>query len=113
MALNETLFITGFPGFLATRLVKRLVRESARFILLTQPPLLETARETVAAIVRDTGLAEENFKILPGDITEPNLGLSPQDSEIARQQITSIFHLAALYDLAVDCDVASHVNVEG
>ena len=113
MTLKETIFITGFPGFLATRLVKRLVRENASFVLLTQPPLLGTARETVAGIVRYNGVAAENFKIVPGDITEPNLGLSPQETEAARQEITSIFHLAAIYDLAVDCAVASHVNVEG
>jgi thioester reductase-like protein len=113
MALNETIFITGFPGFLATRLVKRLATQDARFILLTQPSLLETARETVSGIVRDTGVAAENFKVIPGDITEPNLGFSPEETELARQEITSIFHLAAIYDLAVDCAVASHVNVEG
>ena len=113
MAFNETIFITGFPGFLATRLVKRLARENARFILLTQPPLLEAARETVSGIVQDTGVATENFKVLPGDITEPNLGIPPQEAEVLRQEITSIFHLAAIYDLAVDCAVASHVNVEG
>lgn len=113
MTLNETIFITGFPGFLATRLVKRLARENARFILLTQPALLVTARETVAAMARETGIAAENFKIVPGDITEPNLGFAPEEAEAARQEITSIFHLAAIYDLAVDCAVASHVNVEG
>src|SRR6185295_19452027 len=98
MALNETIFITGFPGFLATRLVKRLARENSRFILLTQPALLDMARETVSGIVRDAGVAAENFKILPGDITEPNLGLPPQEAEVLRHEITSIFHLAAIYD---------------
>jgi thioester reductase-like protein len=113
MAPNETIFITGFPGFLATRLVKRLARQDARFILLAQPSLLEMARETANGIVRDIGVAAENFKVVSGDITEPNLGLSPKEAEVARQEITSIFHLAAIYDLAVDCAVASHVNVEG
>src|SRR6476620_6557589 len=113
MALNETIFITGFPGFLATRLVKRLAGENARFVLLTQPPLLDAARETVSGIVQDIGVATENFKVLPGDITEPNLGIPPPEAEVLRLEITSIFHLAAIYDLAVDCAVASHVNVEG
>lgn len=113
MALDETIFITGFPGFLATRLVRRLARKKARFILLSQPALMETARAAVKGIAHDTGVDAENLKIVPGDITEPNLGLSPQEAEVARHEITSIFHLAAIYDLAVDCAVASHVNVEG
>ena len=113
MSINETFFITGFPGFLATRLVKRLATENAGFILLVQPALLEAARETVAGIVSGNGAATENFRVVAGDITEPNLGLSPEETGRAQSEITSIFHLAAIYDLAVDCAVASHVNVEG
>ena len=113
MPLNETIFITGFPGFLATRLVKRLAADGARFILLTQAALLDLARETVQQIARETGVAAENFMMVKGDITEPDLGLSPEALENARRETTTIFHLAAIYDLAVDCAVASHVNVEG
>ena len=51
MAPNETIFVTGFPGFLATRLVKRLAGEGARFILLTQPAFVTAAREAVQQIV--------------------------------------------------------------
>ena len=113
MALNETIFMTGFPGFLATRLVKRLASAGAKFILLTQVALQDVARETVAQIVRETGAATEDFTIVKGDITEPGLGLSPEALENARRETTTIFHLAAIYDLAVDCAAASHINVEG
>ena len=113
MASNETFLITGFPGFLATRLVKRLAAEEARFVLLTQAAFLTTAREVVEQVARETGAAVANFRIVEGDITQPDLGLSRAELDRARQETTSIFHLAAIYDLAVDCDVASHVNVEG
>jgi nucleoside-diphosphate-sugar epimerase len=113
MAFNETVFITGFPGFLATRLVKRLAAEGARFILLTQAPFLSQATATAAQIAREAGVAAENFHIVEGDITEPDLSLSRDELDRARQETTTIFHLAAIYDLAVDCYLASHVNVEG
>ena len=113
MAFDETVFMTGFPGFLATRLVKRLAREGARFILLTHPKFLSTARATVDRIRLETGAPDENFRIIAGDITEPDLGLSHDELERARRETTTIFHLAAIYDLAVACDVAAHVNVEG
>jgi len=105
--------MTGFPGFLATRLVKRLAAEGAKFILLTQAALLDVAREAVQQIARETGAHSENFMVVKGDITEPDLGLWPEALENARRETTTIFHLAAIYDLAVDCAVASHVNVEG
>src|SRR6266513_1317846 len=113
MALNETIFVTGFPGFLATRLVKRLAREGARFILLTQSAFLPAAREAAQQISRETGSPAANFRIVTGDITQPDLGLSPEELSQARDETGTIFHLAAIYDLAVAQDVAARVNVEG
>jgi thioester reductase-like protein len=113
MAFNETVFITGFPGFIAGRLVKRLAVEGARFMLLVHPLFLATAAAELARIAAETGLDQDNFRVVEGDITKPGLGLSIDALERARRETTNIFHLAAIYDLAVDRDVASHVNVEG
>jgi nucleoside-diphosphate-sugar epimerase len=113
MAFNETIFITGFPGFIATRLVKRMAEEGARFILLVHPMFLGLAAEVLDEIASETGADANHFRIVEGDITKPNLGLSTSDLELARQQTTTVFHLAAIYDLAVSSDIAAHVNVEG
>lgn len=113
MAFDETVFITGFPGFIAKRLVKRLATEGARFILLVQPALLRTAREELAQIAAETGVAPDNFLVVEGDITKSDLGLSAVELERARGETTTVFHLAAIYDLAVASDVAARVNVEG
>ena len=113
MALNETIFVTGFPGFLATRLVKRLAAEGARFILLTQPAFVSIAREATLQIARETDRPLESFEIVDGDITKPDLGMAAISLEKARQETSTVFHLAAIYDLAVAQDVAATVNVEG
>jgi nucleoside-diphosphate-sugar epimerase len=113
MPFNETVFITGFPGFIATRLVKRMAAEGARFILLVHPMFLATAAEELAEIAAEVGADPSNFRVVKGDITKPDLGLSTSELEHARQETSTVFHLAAIYDLAVACDVASHVNVEG
>jgi len=113
MALNETIFVTGFPGFLATRLVKRLAVEGARFMLLTQPAFVPAACEASLQIARETGASLEHFEIVDGDITKPDLGMASAGLEKARQETSTIFHLAAIYDLAVAQDVAATVNVEG
>src|SRR5947207_8060889 len=110
---NETVFITGFPGFLATRLIRRLARCGAQFILLTQASFFAQARETADQIAQECSLSPQRFRVIEGDVTEPDLGLSPAELEYARRQTTTIFHLAAIYDLAVASDVAAHVNVEG
>ena len=113
MALNETIFLTGFPGFIAGRLVRRLAAEGARFLLLVQPAFTARAGAEVARVIEETGAAPDNFRLVEGDITRPRLGLSDTDFQTARDETTLLFHLAAVYDLAVVRDVALRVNVEG
>ena len=110
---DQTIFITGFPGFIAERLVKHLAKLNARFILLVQPSLLSRARSDVARIAAATGTDAANFSIVAGDITEENLGMSAADADRARNETTTLFHLAAIYDLAVARDLAMRVNLDG
>ena len=110
---DETIFLTGFPGFIAGRLVKRLAQDGARFLLLVQPSWAERARVEVARISEETGRPAGDFRIIEGDITRPDLGMSSAGLEDARAVSTLLFHLAAIYDLAVSRDVAVRVNVEG
>jgi thioester reductase-like protein len=110
---NETFFITGFPGFIASRLLRRLAERGERFLLLVQPALAEQAGRELNLIAQQTGTPVSNFEILLGDITEPDLGLSPNGLERAQSEATILFHLAAIYDLAVEKDLAMRVNVGG
>ncbi|HEX8180087.1 MAG TPA: SDR family oxidoreductase [Pyrinomonadaceae bacterium] len=111
--MGETIFLTGFPGFIAGRLVERLATRDARFLLLVQPAFMSRAEADVARISAATGTPRENFQLLTGDITEPQLGLAPAALAQARAETTIIFHLAAIYDLAVARDAALKVNVAG
>ncbi|HEX8494052.1 MAG TPA: SDR family oxidoreductase [Pyrinomonadaceae bacterium] len=113
MLLDETIFLTGFPGFIAGRLVERLATEGARFLLLVQPAFLERARADVARISALTNQPADNFRLLAGDITQPSMGLEPEDLAMARAETTVLFHLAAIYNLAVAREPAQSVNVEG
>ena len=110
---NATVFLTGFPGFIATRLLRRLAAEQCNFLLLVQPAFLELAKLEIERIAAETGKPVSDFVVLPGDITSPDLGLSPDHLEQARTRSTIVFHLAALYDLAVEREPAMRVNVEG
>nr|MBA2736884.1 SDR family oxidoreductase [Pyrinomonadaceae bacterium] len=113
MTFNETIFLTGFPGFIAEKLVERLAGRDTRFFLLVQPQFVEKAKHDIGKIIRKTNLPLENFEIVEGDITLENLGISEKDLEIVRAETTDVHHLAAVYDLAVEKDLAYRVNVEG
>lgn len=113
MMSEETIFLTGFPGFIASRLLIRLAKSGASLLLLVQPAFVDRARLELERIVKATARPISAFRVLPGDITQPDLGLSPADLETARSESTILFHLAAIYDLAVARDIALRVNLEG
>lgn len=113
MTATETFFITGFPGFIATRLLHRLAASESKFLLLVQPSLMELARAEIQEIASDTKRDTSDFEVLAGDITRDGLGLSDAEIEKVRSRATRVFHLAAVYDLAVNRDLAQLVNVLG
>jgi thioester reductase-like protein len=110
---RETFLITGFPGFIANRLLERLARQDCDFVLLVQPPLLARAREEIARIAQLSGRAVAEFQFIEGDISEPGLALSVADLELVQRRTTRMFHLAAVYDLAVPEGLAMRVNAGG
>ncbi|MEH7224373.1 SDR family oxidoreductase [Bacillus sp. JJ1566] len=99
--------MTGFPGFLATRLLHSLIQkyEDAQFVLLVHPSQVELANDRIEGLV--------NVELKIGDITDESLGFSKNDRELLREKLTHVFHLAAIYDLAVPQSIAEKVNVEG
>lgn len=113
MLSEETIFLTGFPGFIASRLVRRLAMAGGRFLLLVQPAFAERAQQELQRMAEEVGRPISHFSLLSGDITRSNLGMSPADLEIARAESTILFHLAAIYDLAVAREVGLRVNLEG
>ena len=95
----SAIFFTGYPGFLGAELLPRLLaRSDATARCLVQPKFATIARERAASL-------GNRVEIVEGDIT----------SAIASRadDVTEIFHLAAIYDLSVKRNLAMRVNVEG
>ena len=113
MIFRESIFITGFPGFIAGRLVERLAHSETQFFLLVQSEFVEKAMEEIEQIADFTNTPLESFVIVEGDITKENLGITAEDLETIIFETTDVFHLAAVYDLAVTKDIAFNVNLEG
>jgi thioester reductase-like protein len=111
--MDETIFMTGFPGFIAGRLLKKLASQNVHFILLVHPALIERAKTEIEELTRQAGKSSEAFLIVEGDITEPDLKLPAAQIEMIRARTTCVLHLAAIYDLAVSRELAQKVNVSG
>ncbi|MGI8813572.1 MAG: SDR family oxidoreductase [Pyrinomonadaceae bacterium] len=113
MTFNRTIFVTGFPGFIAERLVARLAAPDRQFFLLVQPRFVDAAMRSIEEISRSASVPLDNFALVEGDITKKDLGIDPADLDVIRSEATDIYHLAAIYDLAVAEAAARAVNVEG
>jgi thioester reductase-like protein len=114
--------LTGFPGFLGSALLERLLaRGDGPVACLVQPRYADLAERRANDIVEryggvaDTPATESaSVQLYEGDITEPDLGLGERLAELAAGgSITELYHLAAVYDLGVDAELAAAVNVRG
>lgn len=113
MNFSQTIFLTGFPGFIAERLVKRLANRETKFFLLVQKDFIEKATRAAGKIAFETNTPIENFALVEGDIMQDNLGLDPEKFKTICESATDVYHLAAVYDLAVKKETAYLVNVDG
>lgn len=108
------LLMTGFPGFLGSALLPRLLarQPDTRALVLVQARHLATARSRVRDLVAEHPRTEGRIDLVEGDITLPGLGLpASRNDDLA--SVTEVWHLAAVYDLAVPADLARQVNVAG
>ena len=108
----KVLFFTGFPGFLASTLLPRLLadRPVDRAVCLVQPRWAPLAGEAVGRLAASQPHTRGRIELMEGDLVEPGLALGDGPW---RAQVSEVFHFAAAYDLAVPRDVAHRVNVEG
>ena len=108
------LLMTGFPGFLGSALLPRLLarREGVQAVCVVQPHHLVTAKQRLQHIETAHPQIAGRTELVTGDITESGLGVDPAHAELL-DQVTEVWHLAAVYDLAAPADLARRVNVDG
>lgn len=105
------IFFTGFPGFLGSQLLPRVLsRISGDAVCLVQPKFAELARRRAAALEAHHPELAGRIRLVEGDITQPHLGL--RDTKWLGK-VREVFHLAAVYDLAVGLEAGMRINVAG
>ena len=92
MPAQSVQLVTGYPGFIGKRLVRRLAEEArgadTRLVLLVQPRNARAAR----ADLEGEGIAAE---VVEGDVEQMHLGLSGAEFKALAREVTDVWHLAA------------------
>ena len=106
-------FVTGATGFIGRYLVQELLdnRDGDIYVLCR-----ESSRGRLDALVRSwTDDSAQAARIVPvvGDLSEPDLGLSPQWITAHRGEVDHFFHLAAIYDMTASDEMNQSMNVGG
>ncbi len=111
--MSKNIFLTGFPGFIASRLIPKLLqkRNESRAFLLVQKKFKDIAEIKIRKLEADFNFLKDRLIIIEGDLTLPELGVDK--SNFDSNSISEIFNLAAVYDLRVQRDLAYKVNVKG
>lgn len=106
-----TIFFTGFPGFLGSELLPRVLarRPADRARCLVQPRFAALAHDRAEALQARLPDLRGRIELVEGDLTRPGLGLEGA----AGAEVAEIYHLAAVYDLMVRRELGLAVNVEG
>ena len=109
----QTPFITGFPGFISRQIIKELIGQEKvkRIFAIVLPSQMKQASEISQEIMVDN--PHISITLLEGDITLPNLGMASDNLVAIQKEIDTVWHLAAIYDLAVPREAAWVVNVQG
>ncbi len=105
--------VTGYPGFIGKRLVEALAlhHPESRVIVLAQEKFEKDAK-AFSRSIRGAGKKAE-IEVLAGDVVNMDLGLAGAEYAALIDEVTDIFHLAAIYYLGVEKRKAHAVNVEG
>lgn len=111
---GEMLF-TGFPGFLSARLVRELLTTptAAHYHFLVLPAQRLEAEKQLRALEQKQPELQGRWSVHSGDITHRRLGFSDELYSDLTRRISIVWHLAALYNLAVAEEIAYRVNVSG
>ncbi|WP_188206167.1 SDR family oxidoreductase [Alkalibacillus aidingensis] len=114
--MGHTYFFTGFPGFITANLLHSLCKHQSNIdhiYLLTLRETRKQAEQNLTEMNHNSDLNLNKITILEGDITKENLNIQKDWHDILFNQITHFFHLAAVYDLAVEEEISRNINING
>ncbi len=97
--------VTGFPAFTAKRMIAKLhtAEPETKLYILAQSKFAQAAADFVGT----------RGEVVVGDVCDMDLGLSSAEYRALSRELTWIHHLAGIYFMGADDEMARRVNVGG
>ena len=113
---DKAILVTGGTGFFGSHLIKALLAENRQVVCLMRDGDEQRLHECLAWYFGQGILesAEENLKVVKGDISKEHLGMSERDYIMLTTRIGEVYHCAAdVRHYAADEESYLATNVEG
>lgn len=108
--MERNVLITGATGFIGKRILKSLLVNSDTVFILIRKRSVNKLKLFLKSIEEEK---RARVNIINGDIRNENIVTNKRVLERLRNEITDIYHLAAVYDLGVDKETAKTINING
>jgi len=108
--MPRSIFITGYPGFIAGQLLRRFLADPTTTVRLLVIPAMRATAEAAHDSLRE---GRDRTEIVLGDITRAHLGLDEATRVRLAAEVDTVYHLAAIYDLATPQAISRLVNRVG
>lgn len=114
----RVVLLTGATGFLGTYLLSELVRQGVEQVYcLVRPGGGQSAAHRLASRMYrfggDYAAVEDRVRLLPGDLSQPQLGLDAAAWDELAQGVDAIVHNGSQVNFAYSYDALRDTNVEG
>lgn len=114
---HKNLFITGATGSIGRELVRIFLEKTEDHLFLLVRSKNEDSHESrIEKLVAKMGLngnSRARIHVLPGDVTQPGLGLHPEDWNRVVRDVDEFYHIAALTNLGAEWEEAETINLKG
>jgi long-chain acyl-CoA synthetase len=109
--VTEVLLLTGATGMVGREVLRRAAQDPRyrRVLCLVRPGSDRSAEDRLRDLADRLGVDGSRLTALPGDVSEPGLGVGPQD--IA--DVTQVIHCAATVSFDLPLEQARRINVTG
>ena len=107
--MARSIFITGYPGFIAGQLLRRFLAEPRTTVHMLVIPAMRRGRGCPPG----NPLGPRPHGNHPGRHYPPSFGARRRNARRLAAEVDTVYHLAAIYDLATPQQISRLVNVTG